>query len=43
MNTIYNVIETIDEDITYDDLKNIINEKLFRVIMLLEITSNNLL
>lgn len=43
MNTIYNVIETIDEDITYDDLKNIINEKLFRVIKLLEITSNNLL
>ena len=43
MNNIYNVIETIDEDITYDDLKNIINEKLFRVIMLLEITSNNLL
>ena len=42
MNTIYNVIETIDEDITYDDLKNIINEKLFRVIKLLEITSNNL-
>lgn len=43
MNTIYNVIETIDEDITYDDLKNIINEKLFRVIKLLEITSNNFL
>lgn len=43
MNTIYNVIETIDEDITYDDLKNIINEKLFRVIKLLEITSNSLL
>lgn len=43
MNTIYNVIETIDENITYDDLKNIINEKLFRVIKLLEITSNSLL
>lgn len=43
MNTIYNVIEAIDEDITYDDLKSIINEKLFRVIKLLEITSNNLL
>lgn len=43
MNTIYNVIEAIDEDITCNDLKSIINEKLFRVIKLLEITSNNLL
>lgn len=37
----YNVINTINKDLTYDELKEIINRKLYNIIELLEFNAKN--
>ncbi len=40
IDTIYNVIDVVDEKITDTDLKQLINEKLFNIIKLMELSCN---
>ena len=40
IDNIYNVIDVVDEKITDTDLKQLINEKLFNIIKLMELSCN---